>query len=202
MPQSLTHPELSAIYPELDLIKDETMRRKVVEIWIEIAAEMLWDDLARVPNGVKAAINRTLVGHVRGVTQLAIAICDIAQSLHGLHTDRDLLVAACLLHDASKPIEYEPDPEKVAPPGDLPRGRVSPVGRNVQHSVYAAHKSLAKGLPLELTNLIITHTHASNIRTASWEAAVLFYADYADTDAGLTLAKNPLVSPRWLMGHG
>lgn len=201
MPQQLDRDEIGRIFPELDQIGASDLRGKVADIWIDIAGEMLWSDLDTVPNGIKAALDRTLVGHVRGVTQMAVAICEIAKTLHGKTYDRDLLVAACLLHDASKPIEYEPDPGRPQEPGQLRRGRLSEIGRNVQHAVYAAHKAMQHGLPLDLVNLIITHTHASNVRTASWEAAALFYADYADTDAGLDLAGDKIISPRWMLAH-
>jgi putative nucleotidyltransferase with HDIG domain len=201
MPQKLTRADIGRIFPELAQIADRDLRDMVADIWVEVAAEMGWDDLETAPNGIKNALDRTLVGHVRGVTQMAISICEIAKELHGKTYDRDLLVAACLLHDASKPVEYEPDPNKPHEAGKLRRGRASEVGRNVQHAVYAAHKAMEKKLPLKLINLIITHTHSSNVRTATWEAAALFYADYADTDAGLDLAGAPIISPRWTMAH-
>ena len=69
--------------------------------------------------------------------------------------------------------------------------------KNIQHAVYAAHKMLQKGLPLELVNLVITHTHESNIRGTTWEAAALFYADFADSDVGVSDANAKLYSERW-----
>jgi hypothetical protein len=81
-------------------------------------------------------------------------------------------------------------------------GRASDLGKNVQHAVYAAHKMLNKGLSLELVNLVITHTHASGVRGKTWEAAALFYADFAEmrrprgTDCGRIGSAEPLVSRR------
>ena len=101
------------------------------------------------------------------------------------------------LHDVSKLVEYEPDPA-VGATSSLPRrGRKSRLGRNVQHAVYAAHKILTKELPLELVNLVVTHTHESNIRGETWEAAALFYADFADSDVGVSDAGAKLYVQRW-----
>ena len=53
-----------------------------------------------------------------------------------------------------------------------------------------------------LAHLLITHTHASNVRGKGWEAALLFYADFVDTDAGIVMAGegSPMYSQRWKLG--
>src|SRR3546814_8005365 len=87
------------------------------------------------------------------------------RSLHGRTYDRDLLIAACLLHDVSKAVESEPmsDPGSADPGEAAPRaGRSSRLGLNVPHAVYATHKIFAHGLPVELAHLVATHTHSSN----------------------------------------
>lgn len=184
MPQKLTEADLLEILPEIDLIEDSAMRTGVAEIWIEIAAEMAWNHLNDIPKNTAAEADRRLTDHIHGVTETAIAICEIAKRQHGQSFDRDLLVAACLLHDASKAIELEPDPEKRGNGQPLP-GRRSALGLSIQHAVYAAHKVFEKKLPVELANLVVSHTHTSNIRPSTWEGAALFYADFADTDASL-----------------
>ena len=67
------------------------------------------------------------------------------------------------------------------------RGGRARSARKIQHGVYTAHKVLQMGLPIELAHLIITHTHGSNVRANSFEASLLFYADFADSDAGILL---------------
>ena len=46
-------------------------------------------------------------------------------------------------------------------------------------------------------SVLITHTHANNTKGTTWEAAALFYADFADTDAGLSTAGAEMYSQRW-----
>ena len=72
-------------------------------------------------------------------------------------------------------------------PGTLIGSGATIGGRSIQHGVYTAHKVLQMGLPIELAHLIITHTHGSNVRANSFEASLLYYADFADSDAGILL---------------
>jgi HD superfamily phosphohydrolase YqeK len=200
MAQKLSAEALAKIFPEIDEIRAPAMKRGVVEIWQEIAAEMPWDDLLEIPKNTKGEKNRSLVEHIRGVTQMAIALCEVAKKVQDKAYDRDLLVAACLLHDASKPVEYEPDPAATRGDGPVRPGRQSALGRSIQHAAYATHKIFEKKLPLELAHLVLTHTHASGMRGKTWEAAALFYADFADTDAALHSIDDKLYLQRWQLG--
>ena len=201
MAQKLQPRDIEALFSELREIKDSKLRHAVAEIWCETAAEMKWDPLEEIPKNTKEELGRSLIGHIKGVTAMALAICDAAKSLHGKEYDRDAMIAASLLHDVSKLVEYEPDPEKPRAANTPRAGRPSNLGKYVQHAVYAAHKMLNKGLSLELVNLAITHTHASGVRGKTWEAAALFYADFADSDAGLSEANATLYSERWTLPH-
>ena len=196
MAQDLDAASLSEILPETDWIEDLALRTGVVEIWRQIASEMLWDDIRDVPKNNKAEAGRALITHVRGVTLMALELCKVALKVQGKAFDHDLLIAACLLHDASKPVEYDPDPA-VSTPDRPGRAVVSAIGRKLQHGVYASHKILQLGLPLELAHLVLTHTHASNRRGQTWEAAALFYADFADSDAALDGSAAPMFMQRW-----
>jgi len=201
MAQKLQPRDIEALFSELREIKDPRLRGAVAEIWCETAAEMKWDTLEEIPKNTEEERGRSLIGHIKGVTAMALAICEAAKSLHGKEYDKDAMIAASLLHDVSKLVEYEPDSEKPTTANTPRAGRPSHLGKNVQHAVYAAHKMLNKGLSLELVNLVIAHTHASGVRGKTWEAAALFYADFADSDAGLSDAKATLYSERWTLKH-
>ncbi len=51
-----------------------------------------------------------LLLHTISVTRLAMAIADVVEELYGIEVDRDILVAAAVLHDLYKVFQYEPDP--------------------------------------------------------------------------------------------
>lgn len=184
--------DVAVVFPEVLEITDAGLREDVIGIWQEIAAEMAWSSLHEIPASVRQESFRPLVLHIRAVTRMALALSEIAKEINNRTYDRDLLVAACLLHDASKPVETEPD--DVRP---CRRARKSLLGSRLQHGVYVAHKALARGMSLDLAQLLITHTHQSNTRGTTWEAAALFYADFADTDAALSAEGATLHIERW-----
>jgi putative nucleotidyltransferase with HDIG domain len=175
------------LFPEINDIKDKNLREGVIRIWQDIGREMAWDTFEEIPKNARPNWSRSLVRHIRAVTQMALAICEIAKEHTDCDYDRDLLIAACVLHDVSKPIEYEPVPDIPAAENGVRTARKSEIGSEIQHAVYAAHKVFAHGLPVKLANLLITHTPSSRVRGKTWEAASLFYADFSDTDAGLQL---------------
>ena len=201
MAVQMTHEDVAAVFPEITEIQDANLRRIVGEIWIEMASEMAWDSLDEIPKNTKGEKGRCLVEHIRGVTQMAMQICETALKLSGRTYDRDTMIAVGLLHDVSKLVEYEPDPAQTRGNTGPRPGRQSRLGKNIQHAVYASHKMFSKGLSLEMINLVITHTHGSNMRGKTWEAAALFYADFADTDAGLSLAGAKMYSEKWTLAH-
>lgn len=200
MPATMTDKDILAILPEIADIGDAALRGAVIRLWVEVAAQMPWDSLTEVPKNYRTEADRSLILHVRGVTQMALALCRIARELHGKTYDHDMMAAAALLHDLSKPLEQEPVPDQPAFANGVRPGRKSHLGQMIQHGVYAAHMALRHGLSLELANLIITHTHQSNTRGTTWEAAALFYADFADTDVALSGGPSPMFIQRWQVG--
>ncbi len=192
--------EIRALFPEVELIEDPDLREGVVDIWLDLARETDWERFEDIPKNLKEEKHMTLIGHVLGVTRMALAMADIAKRLHGIQVDRDLLIASCILHDISKPLESAPDPGGPPTGTSVPPGKITEFGEKIQHGVYGAHKIWEKGLPkaLELAHLVITHTRTSNTRSKSYEAALLFYADWADSDAGIVLGGEVPFSAKWV----
>lgn len=188
------------IFSEVDQIEDAKLREGVIEIWLELAAETAWERFEDIPKNLDLEKHETLVGHIQGVTRMALALADIAKDIHGLPVDRDLLIAACLLHDISKPMESEPNPGGPPTGGSTPPAKKTEFGAKIQHGVYGAHKIWQKNLPktMDLAHLVITHTRASNTRAVSYEASLLFYADWADSDAGIITGGGKPFAPRWI----
>ncbi len=195
-----TADEIRALYPEVEQIQDSDLRDGVIDIWLELARETAWERFEDIPKNLKEEKHMTLIGHVQGVTQMALAMADIAERLHGVAIDRDLLIASCILHDISKPLESTPNPGGPPTGSSVPPGKITEFGEKIQHGVYGAHKIWAKDLPnaTELAHLVITHTRTSNTRSNSYEAALLFYADWADSDAGIVLGGDVPFSAKWV----
>lgn len=200
MPEALNKEKICKLFPAITEINDEKLQQGVIDIVIEIGKEMAWSSFHDIPKNLGFETNRSLVVHINGVTEIAMKMAEMYKISQNLPYDRDLLIAACLLHDISKPVECEPDPDAEIVSGSpvLPV-RKSELGKNMPHAAYAAHKVLSKELGLRLAHLVTTHTHASNVRGTGWEASLLFYADFVDTDAGISMAGegSPMYSQRW-----
>ncbi len=194
--------EIRALFPELDQIEDPALCQGVVDIWLDLAAETVWERFEDMPKNLKEEKHMTLIGHIQGVTKTAVAMADVVEKLHGVEIDRDLLIAACVLHDITKPLESAPNPGGPPTGGSTPPAKITEFGAKIQHGVYGAHKIWAKGLPkaLELAHLVITHTRASSTRSTSYEAALLFYADWVDSDAGIVLGGGTPFAAKWVEG--
>ena len=200
MSVDLSEEQVYQIFPLLKEVQNKTLQSGIIEIVIEIANEMAWESFHDIPKNLAYEKNRSLLVHINGVTEIALKMAEMYKDNQGLEYDRDLLIASCLLHDISKPVESEPDPniEKTIGSSVLPV-RKSELGKYMPHASYAAHKVLSKKLGVRLAHIVTTHTHASNVRGKGWEASLLFYADFVDTDAGIVMAGegSPMYSQRW-----
>jgi putative nucleotidyltransferase with HDIG domain len=175
---------VASVFPEVNDIQSEELRRKVLEIWIDIWHESKWERIEDAPKNPENVGDRRLYVHIRAVTLEALATAEIMQRLHDVPFDRDVMIAGGLLHDVSKLVEYEP---KGTTAGKSARGKL------IQHAVYGAHMAWEKGLPDEIVHIIISHTHNSGHKISTWEGVVIHYVDYLDSDALLHAAGQKLL---------
>ena len=188
---------IQELFPEVLEIEDPKMQQGVIDIWLDVAAATSWERFEDIPKNLEAEKYRPLMSHIRGTTLMALSLAEITKKLQGTPYDRDILISACLLHDVTKILESEPDPEGTPVSDAVLPARKSEIGKALPHGAYAAHMILEKGLPLRLAHLVITHTHDCNIRGVGREASLLFYADFADSDAGIIPTGAKLYSQRW-----
>ncbi|MEY7851967.1 HD domain-containing protein [Natrarchaeobius sp. A-rgal3] len=109
--------------PELEEIRDDDLRERVVEAWTLALERGGWREIEDVPYAWNIH-EVTNVEHVRGVARIALETADRQREFHGAEPDTDTVVAACLLHDVGKCYEYpdhvdddlldEPDPRYVS----------------------------------------------------------------------------------------
>jgi hypothetical protein len=127
----LSEIECFEVLPEIALIQDPKVKQGVIAVWQQTGREMAWDTLTEVPENFVNEADRSLISHVRSVTNLALAIADSVKASQRKDYDRDLLLAACLLHDVSKTRECESaENSKLNQDGVRP-GVKSRVGRNM-----------------------------------------------------------------------
>jgi len=91
--------------PELQYIKDVSLRKKVIDVWKKAADFGKWETLEAVPFTLLFKNSGLLIHHTRRITNLAKIIMEaIEENING-----DFLIAGALLHDVGKFTEYERD---------------------------------------------------------------------------------------------
>ncbi len=165
-------PTIQQLLPECDLISDATLREKVISIWTTMAAATKFATLMDVP--VLPNLRYPQITHNRSAATLALQVATVLHDFHGVDINRDMLLAAALLQDVSKLVEYEPDGESVVR---------SEIGTRFQHGFYAGHLALQAGLSLEMAEIILDHTYASSRFPRTLIGKILFYVDQIDMAA-------------------
>ena len=161
--------DFGALFPEVALIQDEELRAKVEAVWQELwqASDFAsTDQLATSPE-----IRYLHIPHNRAVVDMALAVASAFERFHGVKVDRDVLVAAALLQDASKLVEYTLIDGEVA---------LSGLGREYPHAFHAAHVALKHGVPDAICHIILTHTPQAASFPTSLEGKILYYVDQLD----------------------
>ncbi len=162
--------DLGTIFPEFGGIRNAELRRAVDALWQRLWQESAFERLEDVP--VSSKIDRPHLPHAQAVVRLAGRAADVAAEVHRLPLDRDVLIAAAIAQDAGKLVEYAPDGES--------RPKRTPLGTQLQHSVYAAHVALELGMPLEVVHIMLAHSPSTSLEPKSRECAVLFWIDQLD----------------------
>lgn len=167
--------DVPALFPEALAITDEALRRDTVALLERCLKESQWDSPESAAFTPEIPAERfDGVHHVRAVTGVACAIASQVEELLGVTVDRDRLVSACLLHDASKWLEYEP--------GEDGAFVLSEFGRSIPHAAYIAALALEAGLPAEIVEAITTHTPQNALQPSSAIGVILHHADMIVAD--------------------
>jgi len=152
--------------PEIEEIKDETVRNAVIDIWCEAMQQGKWEDLKVIPFTLLIPdLDTSIVEHTRRVTRMAMAVGSVRGDVN-----MDTLIAGALLHDVGKLLEYEKRGGKVVK---------SDLGRRIRHPVYGAAMALAKGLP-DVAHIIIAHSKEGEYVHRTPEAVIVYHCDFID----------------------
>lgn len=166
--------KIKELLPELGDIEDGSLRAKVVAVYKAALERGGWqpEDMARLPSTLLIdPAPATYVGHTRAVTRCAAAIAAVMAETYGsrLNINRDHLVAAGLLHDVGKLLEYREEGGKFVKAG---------FGRMLRHPFSGAALCCEFGLPPEVTHVVATHAREGEGARATPEAIIIHYADF------------------------
>lgn len=192
MADSYTTSQIAQLFPEINQIKNTTLRDKVAAVWNESITTgcggrgWSFDELRAVKFTLLAGdINLTFVDHIRSCAQQCIAIADILQNIFGKSTipiNRDHLIAGSLLADVGKPLEYDKDPN-----GNIIKGHFGEMLRHPFSGVAMAYKH---NIPEEIMHIIATHSHEGDKVNRSIESIIFHHADFVDFDIAKFLGRS------------
>ncbi len=165
--------DVLALYPAVADIQDVKLRQGVIEIWEEMWEASAWQSIEDVPTSGEIAYPN--LPHTQCIVEMAIAVADAFERHHKVKVDRDILIAAAVLQDASKVVEYRPDGKGGAQHTDI--------GRNYLHGFWCAHLIAKRELPHAVAHIALTHGSAAPRFPESIEGKILYYVDQLDVIA-------------------
>lgn len=170
---SARHPvDFLHYYPWISDIHNENLRQAVQDVLNDLWQQSTFSDIEKIPTSGK--IDYPNMPHTQCVVELALAIADAFERHHGIHVNRDVLIAASVLQDASKMVEYEPVADGV---------RHTTIGKSYTHAFWCAHVALNRGVPADVVHIILTHSPQAPRFPESLEGKILYYADQLDVIA-------------------
>jgi hypothetical protein len=162
--------DLATIFPEIAHVTDTRTRHGVEAVWEELWQLSSWESIDEVPSSPDFPYPH--IRHNRAVLTMALGVADAFERFHGVSVDRGLLVAAGLLQDASKMVEYCRDPDGTVTYTEL--------GKLYPHGFWGAHLALKHELPDTVCHIILTHTPQSARFPIPLEGKILYYVDQID----------------------
>ncbi len=175
----ITRQEITGLFDEhLGRIKNENLRKQVVDIWVQGCEEGGWESLDQLRQMPFTLLTEThgvnFIEHTLAVTEGAIGLAEAMQK-HYAHLphaiDFDRLVAGGILHDVGKLLEIEPD--------GAGGYRKSHSGMCARHPISGAMLAAKAGASDELINIIACHAKEGDGRPQVIETVLVHQADFA-----------------------
>ena len=160
--------EIESVFSkELQWIKDENLRGKVVTVWTEAANRGNWNSVNDAPFTLLIENSGKLTEHTKRITNLAKVVYDQREE----NLNLDFLIAGALLHDVGKLLEYVKQGNKYV------KGEY---GNKFRHPVSGALLAKELGLPDEIVLIIYAHSHEGDKLKRSPEAVIVNHCDFID----------------------
>ena len=178
----------------IDLMKDEALKKKVVELLADPTTYIDGEVYRGLPLEASPAAKfqhhsypRGLVQHMVSVATISLTLCDIVERVYGAQVKRDVVIAVALIHDIMKPLTYSETGERYG---------VSPLGERVDHLTLAVAELIRRGFPLDVVHAVAAHHGKGGpMSPRTVEALICNLADSADA----SLNGEVLNAARWAM---
>lgn len=173
---------MEKVFPELLWIRDETLRQKVKETFMDGLKQGGWrlEDMdayafsCNVPD-----YNVSFLDHIRSITRMAHATYEEYSQMYAgkYELNYDYLIAGCILHDVGKFIEMAKDETSET----MPRRVVySSKQKYLSHAFIGAGLAIKHDLPYEIAHIIGYHSKEGALWPKSPEAQVMTLIDHVN----------------------
>jgi putative nucleotidyltransferase with HDIG domain len=170
--------EVRKTLPELELISDEPLREKTLDVWIDAMEQGGWEvgDLDEIPFTLLIDTGVSFLTHTRSVTRTAVAIAETMSGFYGgkMPINMDYLVSGGILHDVGKLLEYKREGGKFSK---------SDVGKDLRHPFSGTAVAFKHGIPSEICHLIAAHAKEGDGARRMPEAFIIHHADFANFES-------------------
>ncbi len=168
------HDDVKKLWPELEWIKDETLRQQTAATWalaLERSA-LTTNDLNQIPFTLLVKdCPVTFMEHKRAVVHIA---CESAKKMieffgDNLPVDLDVVIAGAILADVGKLLEYDKVEGKAT---------TSKFGRYVRHPFSGVGLAMQCGVPDKVCHIIAAHAGEGDMVKRTTEAYIVHHADF------------------------
>jgi len=166
--------QVTKLWPELEWITDQTLRRQTAETW-NLALEnskLTADDLNKIPFTLLVKdCPVTFMEHKRAVVHIAYESAKVMQKSFGdnLPIDIDVVVSGAILADVGKLLEYDKKDGKAV---------VSSYGQFVRHPFSGVGLAMQCGVPDKVLHIIAAHAGEGDLFKRTTEAFIVHHADF------------------------
>jgi hypothetical protein len=168
------------LLPEIEEIKDNDLRTKVIACWSEAMKYRDWtvEELRSIPFTLLAEnVKIGFIEHVRTCTKMAIAVNEVLDNAYGSRktpVNRDNLVAGCLLADVGKLLEFDKKADGTVFKSDY--------GKHIRHPFSGVGLAFKHEIPSEVMHIIAVHSKEGAGEKRSPEAIIFHHVDFIDFD--------------------
>ena len=166
--------KVKKIWPEIEWIKDEDLKQKVLDCWVYAIEKSVLspEDLEVIPFSLLIKnCNVTFMNHKRTCVQLSVDIAKKMKENFGdeIQIDMDLLIAGAILIDVGKLLEYDKVDGKLT---------TSKAGKLLRHPFSGVALADRFGHPPEVQHIIAYHAKEGDLAKRSVEAIIVHHADF------------------------
>ncbi len=166
--------KVKKLWPEIDWIKDESLRQKTLDAWVYAVENsvLLPEDLEVIPFSLLINdCNISFMNHKRTCVQLAVNIARKMKENFGdsIKINMDYLIAGAILIDVGKLIEYDKVNGKLT---------TSNAGKLLRHPFSGVAIADRFGLPPEVQHIIAYHSKEGDLGQRTVESIIVHHADF------------------------